>query len=301
MEKLIIVNALSKSTSRKKGPVVEHSFRSTPKLHSSGRRTGRKMYFEEPVLGKIVKEVAFGDSLYVEIEILLGYGCIYDKTPANSSRSNEAFYILKDDLKLVHLFTQGDEVNRIYDLAKTVDLQQRYIYEDSDGDHVAKDPRRIAIEKMDGEKVILEFGNGEFYSLDELIPSMDDKPSILALAKKIAKDNGVSIVNEQQYLEEEWCDIEFNTLIVDLYRNIQGKVNVKASEFENFKKDLQNIFDKYHVPLSNLEVEIEEPEKLNLFEMDNDEVQSYLIHKNTDINQILEEKKGFIKGVKFGL
>jgi hypothetical protein len=35
--------------------------------------------------------------------------------------------------------------------------------------------------------------------------------------------------------------------------------------------------------------------------MDEDQVQTYLIEKNVDISQILEEKRGFINGTKFGL
>jgi hypothetical protein len=290
MEKLIIVNAISGTRT------PEHIFIANPKLHSSGRRTSRKMFFQDPVLCRVVKEI---DSMF-EVEILLGNGFIYDRSPSNYQSSTEHFYIPKDmDSTLV---VHGEVVNRIYELTKTVDLSTRYIFKDLDGVTVSKDPRRVAIEKMDnGENLIFQFDKDCFRSIDEVIPTLTDKPSILALAKKIATDHKVSIQNASTFIEDDYCDLEFNLLKVDLYRNIKGKLNLKESEYESFQKDLKKLVEKYHTPLTNLDFSVDEKIDLDYFEMDEDQVQTYLIEKNVDISQILEEKRGFINGTKFGL
>lgn len=295
MEKLIIINALSPDCTRQ-NRTPEHTFSANPKLHSSGRRTSRKMFFETPVICKVVKEV---DSTF-ELQILLGNGFIYDRSPRNFHHSTENFYIPKDlDSTLT---VTGEVVDRIYELTKTVDLSKRYIFKDEDGDTVAKDPQRIAIEKMlNGEGVIFQFNNGCFRSIDEVIPTLTDKPSILGLAKKIASDHGVIIQNASTFIEEDYCDLEFNLLKVDLYRNIKGKVNLKESEYESFQRDLKKLLEKYHTTLTDLEFSIDEKKDLDYLEMDEDQVQTYLIEKNIDISQILEEKRGFINGTKFGL
>ena len=295
MEKLIIINALSPN-GKYKNRTPEHTFSANPKEHLSGRRTSRKMFFETPVICKVVKEV---DSTF-ELQILLGNGFIYDRSPRNYQNSTENFYIPKDlDSTLV---VHGKVVNKIYDLTKTVDLSSRYIFKDGDGDTVAKDPRRIAIEKMlNGENIIFQFDNDTFRSIDEVIPTLTDKPSILALGKKIATDHGVSIQNASDFIEEDYCDLEFNLLKVDLYRNVKGKVNLKESEYESFEKDLKKLLEKYHTPITDLEFSIDEKKDLDYLEMDEDQVQTYLIEKNIDISQILEEKRGFINGTKFGL
>lgn len=298
MKKIIIIDELTTESQSLRHSRLENirSFRSTPKLHSTGRRTSRHMIFLNPALGEIIGKKDIGDQSFFEIAIVYGNGYIYDRTPHANAPSNENFFIHESE---IDNFPEGKAV---YDLIDPALLTPRYLIKTDDNETIAKDPRRFDIIKMmETGKVVLDFTNEGSFFIDEITPAIEDKTKILALAKQIAIDNGAKIMNAPQFLEEEYADIEFNAYRIDLYRNLTGHVNVKFDEFENFKNDLTELLHKYHVDIKKMNFEIDSETSLNVLEMDTDDIQTYMADRNLDVNEILEKNRGFINGTKFGL
>ena len=300
MEKrIIIIDKLTKEAAgiRRNSKLEDIvSFRSTPKLHSSGRRTSRHMIFLHPALGEIIGKERIGDQTFYQIAIVYGNGYIYDRTPNAYNPSTENIFIHEDE---IDSFPNGNVVYHLIDIDL---LSPRYLLTDKDGSSVAKDTRRFDLLAMKKhQQVVLDFGDMGSFFLDEITPTIEDKHKILGLAKHIASDNGINIINASQFLEEDYTDIEFDAYRIDLYRNVRGIVNVKFSEIQNFKDEFAALLNKYHVNAKKLNFEIDSETELHVLDLDEDEVQTYLTEKNLDINEILEKNRGFINGTKFGL
>jgi hypothetical protein len=253
------------------------------------------MIFLYPALGEIIGKKEIGDQAFFEVAIVYGNGYIYDRTPHADVPSNENIFIHESE---IDYFPEGKAV---YDLIDPALLTPRYLIK-TDDETIAKDPRRFDIIKMvETEKVVLDFGADGSFFMDEIAPSIEDKVKILALAKQIATDNGTKLMNAPQFLEDQYVDIEFNAYRIDLYRNVRGIVNVKFDEFQNFKTELEELLQKYHVDIKKMNLEIDSESNLNVLELDEDEVQTYLSDKNVNVDEIIEKNKGFINGTKFGL
>jgi hypothetical protein len=310
MEKIVIVNALGNlSSGRYHRSFGGSDFKSEPKLHSSGRRTSRGIFFTEPAICEILGNVKLNGETYHELRILVGKGQVFDKAHHNAySNSSLKFYVHPDRI-IESDFIKGDIANKISE--KVTAYQQKhptfptYLYDSGDGTFESGIPYGIALDKMianDGEELLLEFRGQIYLNPDKLRETLDDKDrgSILALGAKLASLSGLSVTNTDDFIKDK-DDLCFNASYVDLYKHITGKIIIKEEDYGSFQQEFEALVNKYHKPLSPTNLDFEDYSRLPEVKLDTHDIQQNMLNRKEDIDATLEQRKGFITGVKYGL
>lgn len=310
MKRIVIVNALGNlSSGRYHRNFGGFDFKTESKLHTSGRRTSRRVFFTEPTVCEILEKVKIDGEFYHELKIIVGTGNVFDKAHHNAyCNSTLKFYVHTDRINEVD-FIKGDLATKIYEKVEAYKAQHpdfpMYLFKNQHGAYDSSRPTKFSIEKMieiGGEEIVLDFNHNREYKLSELKESVDDKNrgSALALASKLGALSGLKPVNTGDFLSQE-DDLQFDASYIDLYRDINGKVIIKQEDYQDFKQEFEALVNKYHKPLKPIDLEFSEYDKLHQVQLDTYEIQESMLNIGEDIDATLEQKKGFIAGVKYGL
>lgn len=311
MRKIVIVNALGNLNSgRYHRNFGGFDFKTESKLHSSGRRTSRRVFFTEPTVCEILEKVKIDGEFYHELKIIVGTGNVFDKAHHNAySNSTLKFYVHTDRINEPD-FIKGDLATKIYEKVEAYKAQHpdfpMYLFKNQHGAYDSGRPSRVSVEKMieiDGEEIAFDFNHNREYRFSELKESVDDKNrgSALALASKLGALSGLKPANTEDFLSQEDDDLQFDASYIDLYRDINGRVIIKQEDYQDFKQEFEALVNKYHKPLKPIDLEFSEYDKLHKVQLDTCEIQQHMLDIGENIDATLEQKKGFIAGVKYGL
>lgn len=311
MRKIVIVNALGNlSSGRYNRSFGGFDFKTEPKLHSSGRRTSRRVFFTEPAVCEILEKVKIDSEFYYELKIIVGTGNVFDKAPHNAYRNNALKLYVHTDRINEPDFIKGYPATKIFEKVEAYKAQHpefpMYLFKNQHGAYDSGRPVMISIAKMleiGGEEIVFDFHHNREYRLSELKESVDEKNrgSALALASKLGALSGLKPVNTEDFLSQDDDDLQFDASYIDLYRDIQGKIAIKQEDYQDFKQEFEALLNKYHKPLKPINLEFSEYDKLHKVQLDTCEIQQRMLDIGEDIDATLEQKKGFIAGTRYGL
>lgn len=242
----------------------------------------------------------FDNQHCVHLRVVIGEVKVFQRSEYNYLRfgSGFNFYVPVDmDLKIV------DNVDSLIETKnKFKDLRNCQVI--VKGENGEKELARI--QHIDLEKSI-ESGEVHVQAQNHLVKLSEadftretSGPENLAMAKKIAKTYGLTVVNEKDVLEDE-SEPELNLLKFDFYRNICGDVYIEPKNYKKFEKDLLKLVEKYHVPLCEPSIELDKEDQLHNFSMDSDKMQVYFSENGENLDEIFHDSRGAINGAKFGI
>lgn len=263
----------------------------------------QKVSFKDTVMGRVIDLVTDKkNNTTLTVELVYGSGICYSRKEYNgSTRSRVTFFMNQSEA-----YHDGI-VNRIWrNIVKKKDpnLQESFLIKHNDN-IISETPYRHDLDKMlatGGHTKIYNFKSSISIEEKDLVPIINDKIKNVAIAKALATKLNTTLADTTDFENDDDDSIRFNLTRFDFYRHIEGRMIIQTHNIESLESDLQALYVKYNVAIDSFS----QPVELDLgsstqLSYNVEDLQVEAVKHNVDINQALQEKRGFITGKKFGI
>jgi len=280
-------------------PETDRIFHGEKKLHSSGRRTSQKVkVINNPALCEKVGEQMFDNQLCVHLRLVCGDLKVWQRAELNWNGEHSGFnFYVPVEVELKE--TEFGEL--VKNAIKDSSWKHARVIIKKDGKNVVSRISGIDVEKtLEKGEIYVRTGDDILLKLSEAAYVKEtSEAETLALSKEMAKTYGLRITNVDDVLEDDH-EPEFNILSFDFYRNVQGRICIHESKFDQFEKELLKLAEKYHVPVTEHGMELDPVEDLHNYSIGSEELQVYF-HGKKNVEEVFHDHRGQINGAKFGL
>jgi len=274
--------------------VREDHYRTLGKKHETGRTTKRGIWLQSHCLFRYEENLE-GDDFH--LFHVTGDSIVYDKNPHRGHTNfNLPLVVKKSDFDMD--FYSGPTVDNCWEIIKSMpETGTSCSYLTSSGWQTSYLNHHPLIEIYKEQQPCYSvYGYRDELLGDKVRFPQKDESTAIVLARTFAREFGTTLSEVR-----EGNTFVFNSTLID-HNDLKVNLTVDDEKLKDFERELEELVKKYDIGYGGHEARVEprwgRSKKLVL---ETASIETAFMNRDKNIDDMVEEKKGAITGVKYGL